>query len=634
MRLSSIVVAALFFAGSAPAQVAPAIPISAFAAIPTVKLPRVSPDGRQIAAVSVTGKFSRIMLFRPDDSVLKPTFVRIGEFPVTDLRWAGNGRLLIKVVATGKLFGEEVPMGRLLVVDLSTRSILVADRKSRGIYGGDILYTDPAGSFALVASQDDVMSNPSVKHIDLATGKAALIEHARTNVWDWIADGSGLVRGGIAYDDRRWTLWYRDQAGTPLRPIRGKIARKEDGSVDRMVFGKDGASALIVTNEKSDRFGVYNYDLGTGEVGNLLFESPTVDISDVLIDPRTRALAGVQYHDDRQRTFWFDPKLKQLQEKLDQAIPGQVNEIINPGAEHRLLVRSSGASRPGSYFLLDRDTLKMTEMLAPYDKIDAAQLAPVKAVHYAARDGLDIPAYLTLPRGREAKKLPLIVLPHGGPFARDEWSYDPIVQFLANRGYAVLQPQFRGSTGYGRSFVAKGWGEWGRGMQDDLDDGIDWLARSGAIDPARVCIVGVSYGGYAALWGVIRNPERFRCAASVAGVTDLGQQLRENRKSVSAPRYFREWRTRVAGEGKFDLGSVSPLAQAHRVKRPVLIIHGEKDRRVLPRQGHDMVKALQENGADVTAAFYADGGHDFDNSENFADFLGRLELFLRKHNPA
>ncbi|MDQ3145313.1 MAG: S9 family peptidase [Pseudomonadota bacterium] len=634
MRLSLIAIATLLSSTMALAQAPPTIPISAFAALPSIKMPRVSPDGQRVAAVSVARNISQIMLFRPDESASKTTMVRIGELPITDVRWAGNSRLLVQVIATGRLMGVEVPMGRLLVVDVSTGGVKVADKKSRGIYGGEILYTDPTGTHALVASQDDVMSSPSVKRIDLATGDTTVVEKERANIWDWVADSTGVVRGGFTYQDGRWTLWYRGRAGEPLRPIRGKAANNQDSSVDRMIFGKDGASSMIVTNEKSDRFGVYDYDVETGGIGKLLFESPIADISEVLIDPRTLTLAGVQYHDDRQRTFWFDPKLKKLQDKLDQAIPGQVNEIVDPGAEHRSLIRSTGASRPPSYFLLDRKTLTMTKVLEPYDRIDPAHLAPVKPVHFTARDGLRIPAYLTLPVGRDAKKLPLIVLPHGGPFARDEWAYDPIVQFLANRGYAVLQPQFRGSTGYGRAFVAKGSGQWGRGMQDDLDDGVDWLATGGIIDPARVCVVGGSYGGYAALWGVIRNPERYRCAASSAGVTDLRRQLRENRKSFSATRYFREWRTKVAGEGKFDLDLVSPLAQADRLKRPVLIVHGEKDRTVVARQGHDMVKALRKNGADVTSAFYPEGGHDFDSSEDFANYLELLEAFLRKHNPA
>jgi dipeptidyl aminopeptidase/acylaminoacyl peptidase len=224
-------------------------------------------------------------------------------------------------------------------------------------------------------------------------------------------------------------------------------------------------------------------------------------------------------------------------------------------------------------------------------------------------------------------------MPHGGPFARDEWVYDPMVQFLANRGYAVLQPQFRGSTGFGKEFVSKGYGEWGRRMQDDLDDAVDWLVASGRADARRVCIVGASYGGYAALWGAIRSPERYRCAASIAGVTDIEMQLKANRKSFSATRYFREWRTKVQGRTDVDLRAVSPLAQAARLRTPLLLAHGEKDERVSVRQGQLMVAALEANKADVTSVFYKKGGHSFSSTEDFADFLARLEAFLAKNNP-
>jgi len=487
----------------------------------------------------------------------------------------------------------------------------------------------------LVSSQDNLFAWPSVKRVDLATGAATVVEKAKNDVWDWFVDGQGDVRGGVAYDEKRWRLYYRDRAGEAFRTLRGKFAKSEDSSVDRFVFGRDGQTGMIVTNERTGRFALYEYDFRAGEVGKIVFESPVADISETLVDPSNFQLAGVRYHEERWKTHWIDPKMKALQARLDKALPGLDNLVLrHPGTNRHVLIWSSGASDPGTYYLLDQQTSSMRPVVQPYDRIDPGVLAPVKAVQYAARDGLTIPAYLTLPRGRDPRALPLILLPHGGPFARDEWTYDVLVQFLANRGYAVLQPQFRGSTGYGKDFVARGHGEWGRKMQDDLDDGVDWLARSGQVDPKRVCIVGGSYGGYAALWGAVRNPERYRCAASVAGVTDLDQQLRQNRKSFSATRYFRQWRTKVQGEGKFDLKTVSPLAHAASIRVPVLIAHGEKDKTVLATQSHQMVAALQAAKADVTSVFYKEGGHDFSSSTDLADFLRRLEAFVGKHNPA
>ena len=208
------------------------------------------------------------------------------------------------------------------------------------------------------------------------------------------------------------------------------------------------------------------------------------------------------------------------------------------------------------------------------------------------------------------------------------------MQLLANRGYAVFQPQFRGSTGYGRDFVAKGYGQWGTKMQDDLDDGVAWLASSGKVDPKRVCIVGSSYRGYAAMWEAIRNPNVYRCAASFAGVMDLPRQLSFDKKLFSATRYYKEWRDKVDGEGARNLGEVSPINFPRRVAIPVFIAHGEKDPNVPVSQSRAMVEALTEAKANVTSAYYPDAVHGFTKAEDQADWFHRLEAFLTRYNPA
>ena len=617
----------------AAAQPAKRISIDDFAELPFLQTPQLSPDGRQIVAKAVVKGSNRLVILNAENPEATPKSIEVGKTTINAIHWAGNNRLLLEVIGKDQLYGFEVPIGRLIVVDLPSGAARIADKRSRGIYGGDVLYVSPSGDWALVAGQDGVFDTPSVKRVDLATGDSTVAEKAKPDVWDWFVDDDGVVRGGVAYDQRRWKLWYRSKAGEPFKTVRGKFAKDDDSSVDRFYFSRDGDKGTIVTNERNGRFGVYRYNFSSGEIGEAIFESPVADVSEVMVDPGTREISGVRYHEDRWKTFWVDPKLKALQIRVDKAIPGADNEIMGDPADARLLIWSAGASDPGTYYLFDRAKSTMDPVVQPFGKIDPADLAKVEPVHYRARDGLDIPAYLTLPKGREPKNLPLIMLPHGGPFARDEWTYDPLVQFLANRGYAVLQPQFRGSTGYGKDFVAKGYGEWGRKMQDDLDDGLEWLVASGKVDPKRVCIVGGSYGGYAALWGAIRNPERYRCAVSFAGVTDIEAQLKSNRKSFAATRYFREWRTKIQGESNIDLKTVSPLAQAARLKVPVMIVHGEDDERVSVKQGRQMVAALEASKADVTSMFYKDGGHSFSSSEDYADFLRRLEAFLAKHNP-
>lgn len=609
----------------------PKIPVANFASLPILYKPLLSPDGHWIVARQTTDGSRRLLILDADRPEAAPAIIPLGKTRVWDLTWAGNRRLLLRVVTTQRMAGVEFPVLRLLAVDVPSGASRIVDRKSIGIYAGDVLYTDPSGSVALVASQDYMDTYPSVKRVDLSTGEATIIEKPRDGVWDWYADDKGVIRAGIAYQGSRWTVWYRDTADQNLKAIRGKFPKDDESTVDRLIFR--GENSWVVTNERTGRFGLYKFDVKTGEVGAPIFEHPEVDVDDVYYDAITGDVAAVDYQDDRSRIFWIDSDMKAIQAKLDKALPDSANLTVGWSKDDkRALVWSASADDPGRYFLLDRTTSRMHAVVEPYPDIDPAQLSAVKPIRYQARDGLNLRGYLTLPRGRAAKGLPLIVMPHGGPFARDDWGYDPFVQFLANRGYAVLQPEFRGSTGLGKDFVAAGFGEIGKKMQDDLDDGVDWLVKSGQVDPRRVCIVGLSYGGYAAMWGAIRNPDRYRCVASWAGPTDLPTMMKYDRKQFSAPRYFREWRKKFAGEA--DLGAVSPINFADRLKIPVLIGQGEEDTTVPVSQGHKMVDALSKAGANVASVFYKDSDHNFGSSADLEDWLKHLEEFLAKYNPA
>jgi dipeptidyl aminopeptidase/acylaminoacyl peptidase len=636
MRLGLLLGALALATSPASVCAAPPAPISTseFAALPILRSPVLSPNGHRIVARSIADGKTTLAVLDADHPETALRKIVLGKTNVALLEWAGNDRLLLTVQSKQVVaYDQEIAFLRLIAIDISTGYSKVVDQKSRGSYAGDVLYADPSGSWALVASQDNPYVYPSVKQVDLASGDSIVIEKARENVWDWYADEKGVVRAGIAYNGSRWTIWYREKPDEKLRAIRGKFPKDEDSTVDRFIFR--GGNSWIVTNERTGRFGLYKYDLQTGTVGQAIFEHPKVDLDDVLYNAITGQVSAITYDDDRPRVEWLDPEEKSLQTKLDKALPGKVNLATDLSLdEKRVLVWSGGASDPGRYFLLDRNTAQMHPVIEPYPGIDPAKLAVVKAVTYRARDGLEIPAYVTLPNTRAAAGLPLIVFPHGGPHVRDDGMYDSIAQFLASRGYAVLQPQFRGSTGYGKDFVSKGYGEWGKRMQDDLDDGVDWLAKSGQIDAKRVCIVGASYGGYAAMWGAIRNPERYRCAASWAGVSDLPGMLRYDRKTFSATRYFKQWRSKVSGEGKADLASVSPINFTDRLKIPIFIAHGEQDDNVLPKQSHAMVDALTRANANVTSMFYKDSSHDFGSSADMEDWLKRLETFLAKHNPA
>lgn len=257
----------------------------------------------------------------------------------------------------------------------------------------------------------------------------------------------------------------------------------------------------------------------------------------------------------------------------------------------------------------------------------------MKPVSYRSRDGLTIPGYLTLPPGRPLNGLPLVVLAHGGPFYRDTWEFDPWVQLLANRGYAVLQANFRGSTGYGRDYMARGFGEWGTGMINDLIDGVGWLAGDGIVDASRVCIMGASYGGYAAIWSAISAPQVYRCAISFAGVTDLEDLMRHDR-NFFYPTTYRWWRRRIDGDAGMDLKAISPTDQAGQLSRPLLLVDGTEDRRVPVDQARKLRRVLQRADKPVEYLELPDVRHGFAKDADHIRFLSVADAFLARHNPA
>ncbi|HLL30188.1 MAG TPA: S9 family peptidase, partial [Allosphingosinicella sp.] len=567
-------------------------------------------------------------------------FTRIGvgeKQEILSARWAGNRRVLLSVFGLGKVLGFEVPLTRLFLKDLDTGMLkALGGDKIDGLFGGDIVFVDPNGAYVLLSAQPSFFESPAVLRVDLATLKSKMVARPQSGVWSWYADPSGIVRAGLGSDADSWWLYYRERDGQSFRKIKGK--RPADANLFNLetlipVAGSDKGYAIA--NKATGRYGVYRYDFLTDTIGDPVFEHPRVDIEGIVRSNRTGEPDAVVFTDERERMAWLDKEMEALQGRLDKALPGRVNQIVSrDAADNRMIVLSATGSDPGSYYLYDRSKRTLTEMAKAHEALAGKPLAPVEPVSYPARDGLAIPAYLTRPVGRGDKGLPLIVMPHGGPFVRDKWTYDPWVQFLANRGYVVLQPNFRGSTGYGKAFVDAASGEFGRRMQDDLDDGVRWLVDRGLVDPRRVCIMGASYGGYAAMWAAARNPDIYRCAISFAGVSDIRPMLKYDPSQWIAQRYYRDWRDRIRGDTKFDLEQVSPLARARDIRIPLLIAHGKDDLRVPAAQSTRLHEALQNAGRPHEYVLYPDEGHGLAKPENAVDFLKRVETFLAKRNPA
>ena len=609
--------------------------VETFAELPFFANPRLSPDGRRIAARLIHGSHNQIGVWTLSDPRERPPHM-IDIDDAESFAWAGDERIIVTTlqmrtissmnyIAMGpsrEIFSHEIATGKTTPLG-----------ESHGLFA-DPIFVDTYGRYALIARQASIEATPSVQRIDLASGAAVEVQRRMPGVWTWFADANGNVRVGVDYSSHGARIYYRTVGDGELHHVDSHRDLRDGSAVDSVHFVTNTDRGVIVTNAANGRFGVYEYDFATDTRGAVLFEHPEVDVTDAIFGP-DGAIDGVTYEDERPRVHWLNPAMNALQQTIDRTFPGKTNQIINRSRDgNRVLIYSAAADDPGTYYVFDRAARRMEAFASPYNDLPGHSFAPVRPVSYQDRAGVRIPAYLTLPPGGVERGLPLVVLPHGGPFARDSWAFDPEVQFLASRGYAVLQPEFRGSTGYGRTFVEQGYGQLGGAMIDDMEDGIEWLAHQGIIDPARVCIMGSSYGGYAAIWAAMRSPQRYRCAISFAGPTDWRAMLHYNANLFVPVRYIREWRQHIEGEERTDLDAISPSRHADLLRVPLLLAHGIQDVRVPPAQSQQLLEALRRRNAPVEAAFYPKAGHGFTDRSEALDYYRRVEAFLIRYNPA
>ena len=607
-----------------------------FAQLPFMERPKISPDGKQLAAkVAQNGKqYFAIVPINGD----KPRFVALGKYDLNWWRWVNNEWLVVGFGTSMPVDeGEEWYIQRAAGIKADgTKSVMLARDAAQD--GDDVLWVAHDGTpRILLAAQHSIYSSdpqfyPSVAEIDVSTGKGKTVVPPREGVMSWVADGKGMVRMGFAtsLDGRESRVLYRGPTGGTFREI---VRQKRGDSSDRVLpalFLADPAKAVAYADDEKGFGSIYEYDLATLTKGKLLYASKGFDIGSITTTREGDGIAGIDYDEAMSRTEWIDPDLAQLQAQISATIKGGRAVITSYSDDHsRATVQVGGPDSPGAYFLFDRADSSMTMLSLINAAIKMTRLHPVQTISYKARDGLEIPAILTLPRDRPAKNLPLIVYPHGGPGARDDASWDWWAQFLADRGYAVIQPNYRGSTGYGTEFNRKGYGEWGLKMQDDLNDAITALAELGIADPKRVCITGGSYGGYAALRAAQRDGKLYRCAVSFAGVSDLGAMKRYDGRFLGGEAAG-DWLKKQAP----DFKAVSPIGHAAEFSIPVLLVHGKEDVVVPYSHSREMAEKLRQAGKPVVFITQPEGDHHFTRGEDRLQFLKAMEDFLKQYNPA
>ena len=655
--MRAVLVLVMVAALSCPGLAATLPPVEAFGRTPEVSEVVLSPNGSFLAWADVGNQGPIVSIYDIAQRKILRT-IRVGDrLKLRNLQWADDATVLVDVsflrsygpatrdtyevlrtIATDVAGGA----GRIMLMNDAARELVTAGRvlewritKPRTIIMASWDYTATAqrnstGS-RLIGGRRDAGWVYNLYEVNLDSGRGKLIEGGTPYTQQWVVDhdGKAVARCDWQADQKLYRVYARD--GLSWR----EIHRQTDGEVlDISGLSQDGKSLVAIGANGQPHARLWALPLD-GSGAKVLIEDTNNDVVSIIKDRFTGAPVGVTLGGSDVSRRWLDPKAESRQKALEHTFPDRFVTTYGRSEDNqRVIARVSSPSHPAIYYLIDY--AKKTADIAgeEYPKLADVALGEVRSIRYKARDGYDIPAYLTLPPGRTATNLPLIVMPHGGPEARDGNDFDWWSQFLATRGYAVLRPQFRGSTGFGEAHRAAGVHQWGKRMQDDVSDGVKAMIEQKIADLARVCIVGASYGGYAALAGAAFTPELYACAVSVAGVSDLPIMIGDVKQTGGDESdSLAYWRSHIGSPFDADVIAKSPARKANGVRAPVLLIHGVDDTVVPISQSETMAKALQEAQKTFSFVRLENEDHWLSRSATRTRLLQELDGFLAKYLP-
>jgi acetyl esterase/lipase len=637
--------------------VAAAPPAEAFFQRPAFSGAKLSPQGKRVA-FRVRNAESRARLAVLDIETMKSDVVAsYKDADVGSFHWVNENRLVfdLEVELTGPnltdrgrgLFAVNADGSafRQLVVTTSNAIQLSAKDTASQLPWHTYFWasTKKMDSPAIYVMAIEDFSDNKIDHLKLSrlnteTGRVEDVE-APLHTYDWLFDDDDVLRAVTTRENLIETLRYRESASAPWRTLH--TANIYSGNwMSPKAITRDGR-LLVEGVGDGDKQALWTYDFASNKVGDKpLAAAKDFDIYPKLVTHRDKLL-GLRYTIDAEVTQWLDPAMQSLQTTVDGLLTATNNRLSVPthGDGNFVLVEAFADVQPAVTYLFNKQTKKLIKLGAEQPGINPKEMGQMDMVRYKARDGLEIPAYLTLPRGVPKKDLPLIVYVHGGPYDRGAtWKWNKEVQFLASRGYAVLQPEFRGSTGFGIKHFQAGWKQWGLAMQDDVADGAKWAIAQGIADPKRICIAGASYGGYATLMGLINDSSLYRCGFQWVGVSDINLMYSAYWSDVSGE-FKRHGMPKLIGDREKDaaqLKATSPLEQAARLKQPLLMAYGGFDVRVPIEHGTRLRDALRKAGNNVEWIEYRDEGHGWRKPATNVDFWGRVEKFLAEnigHKP-
>jgi len=633
-RVAALIAFAIPLAVNAQSK-APLLDRELFFGNPEISGAQISPDGRYVSFLKPFKDTRNIWVKRISDPYTAAKLLTNDtKRPVTQYFWSRDGKYILFAQdqlgdenfnvyavdpAASAAAGQEVPTARNLTAAKGIRAVIYAvPRKDP-----DVMY---------VGLNDRDKAWHDLYKVRISTGEKTLLRQNTERIASWIFDNAGALRLAVRTTDKGDTEILRVDPSGFTQVYSCNVFE----TCNPLRYDKDNNKVYMETNKgEPDLTRLVLFD-PTTKSETLVESDPLnrVDFGGARFSDLTNELIATTYTDDRTRIYWKDKSWEADYNLLKSKLPDMDIEPTSSTNDDRVWMLVATSDRePGVRYLFDRNTKALTKQYSIFDKLPRTALAQQKPVTYKSSDGMTIPAYLTLPVGVEAKNLPLVVFPHGGPWGRDQWGYSSIAQFLANRGYAVLQPNFRASTGYGKKFLNAGNNEWGQKMQDDLTYGVRYLVDQGIADPKRVGIMGGSYGGYATLAGLAFTPDVYAAGVSIVGPSNLLTLLN------SIPPYWESIRTifnermgnPATPAGRAQLEKQSPLNSATKIKAPLLVVQGANDPRVNKAESEQIVVALRDRGFPVEYLLAPDEGHGFARPINNLVLFTTAEKFLAKH---
>jgi len=612
-------------------------PLEVYGRLPSLENVSLSPDGTKLAVIRTTGNKRLLAIASLADHKVIGKVLGIGTAKLRSVSWADDSHLMLissRTAAPIGLIGAKHEWFLLSIWDLNKQKLSnypdpsQSDRDIMNVIRGQPMVRRIEGHSVLFVAGIYVtdVTLPGLFRIDLDTGRQKLIREGSLKTEKWLVDEAGEIAAEMDYDEKSQEWEIREHRGGRMQKIASGHAPIE--TPELLGFGPDPGTLLVESNEDGDP--VWRLlSLKDGTFGPSMDERGSLESP--IEDRQTYRMIGGVHTEDSSQYVFFDPHVRAMWHSVTDAFAGEQVDFISASLDfNTIVVQVNGGAHGFEYQLIDMKT----HQAQPIGEVYGGMGTPleVKRITYKAADGLETPAYLTLPRGKPAKNLPLIVFPHGGPATRDTADFDWWAQAMAAQGYLVLQPNYRGSTDTERHLEA-GYGEWGRKMQTDLSDGVRYLAKEGMADPARVCIVGGSYGGYAALAGVTLDPGVYRCAVSVAGISDLRRMLKDVNPYADSERRY--WERFMGATGPSDplLERLSPVKHVDAITVPVMLIHGRDDTVVNFDQSTAMYDAMRHAKKDVELVTLKDEDHWLSRSETRLQMLQSSIAFLRTHNP-